>query len=316
MIKVNRRQVRLPDVLAEKDSPAARERDRAIKHFEDEKEKTKDAKKPEKQKKFNFRVYKHKQVKAALHQLFRGKCAYCESRYAGTQPMDVEHFRPKSEAADFDGKCDCGYYWLAATWENLVPSCIDCNRARIHVEKPGGKEELLGKDTLFPLAKGAKRMGREDDIQKERALLLDPCRDDPDLYFKFNEGVVGLKDDDPDVLDKLRASTNMEPEDRIKASIRVYGLNRTELVQDRQVLSLQLERRLVSIRQLTVLLHRHLQMFENKITPEILKFQNILEELIRHEIKDLLSMTDQNRPFTAMTRQIISEFRAEFGPLK
>src|SRR6478672_7929996 len=33
-------------------------------------------------KKFTFAVYRDDEIKVRLNQLFRGKCAYCESRYA------------------------------------------------------------------------------------------------------------------------------------------------------------------------------------------------------------------------------------------
>jgi uncharacterized protein (TIGR02646 family) len=75
-------------------------------------------------------VYKDGAVKAALDAMFHGKCAYCEFMYIGGMPVDIEHFRPKG-AVIVGGKMrKPGYYWLAAKWENLLPSCIDCNRKR------------------------------------------------------------------------------------------------------------------------------------------------------------------------------------------
>ncbi len=58
-----------------------------------------------------YKAYKHDTVKETLTTIFHGKCAYCESPY-----------RP-------------GYYWLAAEWTNLLPSCTHCNqnrRQRVH----------------------------------------------------------------------------------------------------------------------------------------------------------------------------------------
>lgn len=80
---------------------------------------------------FSFAAYKGDDVVNSLQHLFHGKCAYCESRYTSTQPVDVEHYRPKGgveEAPDHGG-----YWWLAMKWENLLPSCIDCNRRRKQV---------------------------------------------------------------------------------------------------------------------------------------------------------------------------------------
>src|SRR5262245_57287852 len=42
-----------------------------------------------------FGVYKDETVKQALAQLFGRKCAYCESVYTATSPVDVEHWRTK-----------------------------------------------------------------------------------------------------------------------------------------------------------------------------------------------------------------------------
>ena len=45
---------------------------------------------------FTFAAYKLDAVKEALNAAFGFKCAYCESFFGATQPLDVEHFRPKS----------------------------------------------------------------------------------------------------------------------------------------------------------------------------------------------------------------------------
>ena len=117
-------------------------------------------------KKPGFTRYKHDTVKEALEALFHGKCAYCESDYAGTQPVDIEHYRPKGEV---EGVPDHpGYWWLAAEWENLLPSCIDCNRKRRQKTPKAGSSSLAtlaedgdfdrqatlnsGKEASFPLA--------------------------------------------------------------------------------------------------------------------------------------------------------------------
>ncbi len=91
MRKVNRQSVAKPDVLAEKDSTASRERTKVRRHF---------GATASRDRPFRFKVYKHSEVRRALEDLFHGKCAYCESRYIGTQPMDVEHWRPKGRVGD------------------------------------------------------------------------------------------------------------------------------------------------------------------------------------------------------------------------
>jgi 5-methylcytosine-specific restriction endonuclease McrA len=95
--------------------------------------------------------------RAALGGSVADECAYCESRYAGTQPMDVEHFRPKGKVLEDDGTEVRGYYWLASEWANLLPSCIDCNRERRQWLADLGAVRSVGKGERFPLVKGSRR---------------------------------------------------------------------------------------------------------------------------------------------------------------
>ena len=70
---------------------------------------------------YTFSRYKEDEVKDALEELFHGKCAYCESRFAHVAPEDIEHWRPKGGVALANGTIQKpGYYWLAATWSNLA----------------------------------------------------------------------------------------------------------------------------------------------------------------------------------------------------
>src|SRR4051812_36358022 len=75
---------------------------------------------------FEFAAYKNPAVVKALEAAFLGKCAYCEHRYDAGAPCDVEHYRPKG-GVEIDGDLtEPFYYWLAAEWTNLLPSCADC----------------------------------------------------------------------------------------------------------------------------------------------------------------------------------------------
>jgi uncharacterized protein (TIGR02646 family) len=251
-------------------------------------------------KKFNFAVYKEEEVKKLLHHLFQGKCAYCEARYVATQPMDVEHFRPKSEVTDFDGSKRVGYYWLAAEWTNLLPSCIDCNRPR-NYEDAEGKPLRLGKDTLFPLVPNSPRASFGASVDNERPLLLDPCRDRPEEYLEFSEGVAG-----PSTAPRAPADAAA----RVNASLRVYGLNRTDLVHERRQVLLNLRRRCHQIRALTVAL-------ETAQTAQPADVRHLLTrslaDLISHETDAILRMAKESEPFSLMVRQEIAAFEAELG---
>ena len=179
---------------------------------------------------FNFSAYKHASVKEALKALFNGKCAYCEAPYDATQPEDVEHYRPKGRIDTGNGKITPGYWWLAATWDNLLPSCIDCNRERTQTLFDG-TELMMGKQDRFPLANEVQRARTEGEHASEQPLLLNPCVDDPAAFIAFREvlheqrrwSIVVPKVDDETQPAWRRART----------SINVYGLNRYGLARRR-----------------------------------------------------------------------------------
>src|SRR5262249_50347678 len=136
----------------------------------------------------------YKRAMPFLLKLFNGKCAYCEGALAADQPGDVEHYRPKGRIKDDAGKIVTvlidgeevehpGYWWLAYEWTNLLPSCIDCNRARGH----GDDDEEAGKGEQFPV-KGSRAL-RPGDEANEVPLLADPSfpNFDPSEHFEFLE---------------------------------------------------------------------------------------------------------------------------------
>lgn len=64
----------------------------------------------------------------ALQRLSRGKCAYCEQ----VRAADVEHFYPKST-----------YPTRMYQWPNLLPSCKDCNLAKLNHFPMNGNQPVL-----------------------------------------------------------------------------------------------------------------------------------------------------------------------------
>jgi hypothetical protein len=158
---------------------------------------------------------------------FRGRCAYCESYVIDFQHGDIDHFRPKAGVSDANhapvvvgtsaaGKAlhHRGYFWLAYSWKNLLPSCSTCNRKG---------EDGIGKYTRFPV-KGGTYATTEDEVANEKPLLfnpIDPKDDDPEHHIgvDFEDGTLKAKGD---------------PE-RAKACIDIFGLNkRDQLVKDRR----------------------------------------------------------------------------------
>nr|WP_220572360.1 AAA family ATPase [Gluconobacter oxydans] len=117
-------------------------------------------------------------IQPALLELFHGKCAYCETPLGVGGAMDIDQFRPVS-ASDVDGRGSLGHYqWLRLEWQNLYPACPACNRA---------------KRGLFPVdgPRAPVRTPIERIRAAERALLIDPCNDNPEDHLQFlSEGIV------------------------------------------------------------------------------------------------------------------------------
>lgn len=175
---------------------------------------------------FKFSVYANPGVRKALRELFHGKCAYCESFYDDTQTEDVEHFRPKGRIDTLTANLYPGYWWLAATWSNLLPSCARCNR-RNEVQLYDGSTAHIGKGNRFPIDDEAKRARKENDEAQEVSLLINPCEDDPEDYLQFE-----VKDDTCLIRPRSANKTALAYR-RASTSIDVYGLNREGLVKQR-----------------------------------------------------------------------------------
>ncbi|WP_364518682.1 hypothetical protein [Nocardioides sp. LML1-1-1.1] len=239
---------------------------------------------------FSYEVYSNADVKLALHQLFGGKCAYCESRYSGTQPMDVEHWRPKGEVLEYDAtgvKTRLqGYHWLASTWSNLLPSCIDCNRPRTQTDGVSQAVELQGKGSQFPVRDGVRMKPPTSEVPdpaEDDALILDPTRDDPAAHLTF------------------RSDGTVHPtagSEKGRESIRVYALNRSELAFERLGVARLIEQRLVTITGLADLIAAGGLADHIELT---------LRDLVAHEINALYELAEPDQPYSEMARQMIAQ---------
>ncbi len=243
----------------------------------------------------DFSAYGHDDVKARLREMFGGKCAYCEAIYVVNEPVDVEHYRPKGRIDTAAGKLTPGYWWLAASWDNLLPSCIDCNRIRTHM-LPGGEKISYGKGDQFPVDDEAARVRKEGSVAGETPLLLNPCDDNPADYLVFveeaNQSIVKPVTDDAADLRHRRA----------RASIDIYGLNRPELVIDRSRAMIRVNRALVTIESLTATLES---------VPSATRAQ--LEALIDAQFETLKSYLDGTDRYHVMALALIAPVFARLG---
>jgi len=142
-----------------------------------------------------------------LRDEFNGKCAYCESLInLASSHSEYDHFRPKQSARGFDGEAsEAHYWWLVYDWNNIYYSCTKCN---------------MYKSTWFPVE--GERAGlntrRQDLLRFEKNLLVDPCWDEPDEHFKYDQEA------------KLVGTTPNGV-----ASIDIIKLNREDLVAERLI---------------------------------------------------------------------------------
>src|SRR5262245_40916138 len=119
MIKVDRSRVTLPPAFAER---MAMEQAKV----NDQHRRMTEGSKSSQQRAFDFSALRT--ARPVLNDLFKKKCAYCESSLL-TAPGDLENFRPKATVSDEEGKSVSeGYWWLAYDWNNLLLSCGTCNR--------------------------------------------------------------------------------------------------------------------------------------------------------------------------------------------
>jgi hypothetical protein len=245
---------------------------------------------------FEFSVYSDKELKRILNRLFHEKCCYCESVVEVTHPIDTEHFRPKAAVYDTDLTAwpheikwvkvqgHEGYYWLAGSWLNLLPSCIDCNRSRSHTS-PGGEEEVTGKANKFPLHSGRRGTLPGEEID-EVPLLLHPHYDSPEEHLEFlDNGWVEGK--------------------TVKGAVSIvaYGLKRPGLVIERAKRLRPVKGRLDSIRRKIVLLD------EVKGNTELKQY---IESELEYEFQELCEYLAEDKPYLCMARKMVRDSLAEY----
>jgi uncharacterized protein (TIGR02646 family) len=150
---------------------------------------------------FNEEPYHAGDVMKSLFGLFHSKCAYCETPLT-SDTADVDHFRPRFRSMNLDGSVSPKHYWwLAYSWENLVLSCVYCNRIKAHRFPVEGKR-------LDPL---------QYDVSKERNDLLDPGRDIAAKHLIFTDDGLALGQTE-----------------RGKVTVELLNLNRPDVIEKRR----------------------------------------------------------------------------------
>ncbi len=271
---------------------------------------------------FKFKRYKELAVCEALDDMCHEKCAYCESSYRAVSSGDVEHYRPKGkvkEAADGHP----GYWWLAAEWSNLLPSCQLCNQLRRQVPfKPGmslaefeekrrkRSRETSGKGNSFPV-RGNNWITREDQsTDEEDPLLINPCERDPGDHLDWDirwDRNLRLWDAQAIVPAIVPKNDNGQDDPYAEKSIAIYGLNRAGLFRGRMAL-LQFMRK--SCRSVVDTLE---DLSEEGVEPA--RRQRLLDRLRRNR-KDLYGFATAEQPYAAMASAFIALFAQELQALR
>lgn len=248
---------------------------------------------------FKFRNYKAPDVKRALRQLAGGNCAYCESKIGAVGAREVEHYRPKGGIANLD--LHTGYWWLAHQWDNLLPTCRDCNKSlRQHIVTAGMTEaevlelqgkraaESFGKASQFEI-RGQRAVGSGCNLALEDPLLIDPCRNDPSHHVTWDFSV------ELTLIEPVFANGNYSVYGAY--TIKTCALNRAELVLDR----------IPALRPMRVIRTRLINRL-NRWNGDAGELADILLEC-----ETLSSFAEHDQPYAGMAAAFIRDFQDELS---
>ncbi|MDB2438605.1 hypothetical protein N9W89_07790 [Hellea sp.] len=183
----------------------------------------------------DFNAYKdeNKKVLSALLEISNNKCAYCESRIAGSSQVDIEHYRPKGKVEE--SQDHPGYWWLAMKWENLLPSCMHCNQSRSFVQTTHGmteeeyrealeknQRESRGKVARFPTIDGFWETNVDANPDtSEQPYLINPAVTDPKGMFDWDISQ-----------DMIVTMKGIDPAGRGRKTIEILGFSRSFYAED------------------------------------------------------------------------------------
>jgi len=275
---------------------------------------------PPPKKAFKFERYSEHDVRFALDELFHEKCAYCESTYRAVDSRDVEHFRPKggiTEAPEHPG-----YWWLAASWSNLLPSCPPCNqRRRQTLYEPGmtleefeaarrkQAETLSGKKNAFPVRNSTWVTREQATLSAEDPLLINPCERNPadHLEFVFDWKPPQYIWEAEQITAIVRPRSQAGQDDPYgKASIAIYGLRRAGLFREYLARVKDMQRLCIPI----------VDIFRDLAKEPPPTNEAVLLGRLQNYKNLLLAYTKPDRPYAAMATAFIAQFEAELDRLR
>jgi len=289
MIFVDRTKVKVPDILVNE----------AKKGYLETKKNIEFANNGEWQK-LSFSAYRETEVKDSLIELFKSKCAYCESRFFHVYSGDVEHFRPKGEIEEGLPSKKPGYYWLAAEWTNLLLSCRNCNQKLKHQIFGKIQKETMGKMNQFPLANRFKHIQthiKHINEEEPNRLLINPCIENPEEFFKYEMAGV--------IKPKQISGIKFQMAEK---SISVYVLQRMPLVQAREKVHIEISAQIQRVQEAILNLDKSMN------TPALKSMRVVYDKILKREMIRLKKFTNEDEEYAGMARQIINDFISTFEP--
>lgn len=215
-------------------------------------------------------------LKWTLKQIYYEKCAFCES-YIKNEVGDIEHFRPKNKNKNESKICDkrYSYYWLAFSWDNLLPSCSKCNGKKSNCFDINGDRASYQKEDLADLHNNLEKY-----YHIEKPKLLHP------EYDKFEDKIAFNNKGEIDSQDE-----------RVNYTVKICDLNRSNLSKSRQDI----------IDNLINDLNKHLISFDTFYNEENDNLDMCLE-YFKSTIKDFCKYSDKQYQYSLIRKYIKDNF--------
>ena len=184
-----------------------------------------------------FNAVIDKELKGHLHEVFHGKCGYCEIKIDYPELGTVDRYRPNNGVRDKNEFHQDLYWWLTFEWDNLIYCCKECNQY---------------KGNYFPI-KGRRALNEKDDYENEHRMLLNPYLDETDKHLNYihsNDGHIdALTDEGNQTIELLRLNRTNLLEGRRKARKEIIEAVES-LIEEKQMKKFTVVRLLTSIYEL------------------------------------------------------------------
>jgi len=213
-------------------------------------------------------------LKWTLKQIYHEKCAFCES-YIKNNFGDIEHFRPKNSSDKKTEKCDKShsYYWLAFSWDNLLPCCSRCNGKKSNCFDIKGKRVKYEKEELADLHNKIEQYNKDEEPK-----LLHPEYDSFESDIRFSKyGEIESKNE------------------RVNYTVKICDLNREKLKDSRKTIVTNFMEKI----------HRHFESFDNSLTDN--NFDMCLE-YFRVTIEDFVKESNIEYEYSLIRKYVLDNF--------